>query len=223
MSFQQDQAAQQHYGQQVPGQPAVPPPSEYGYPAAQPPQRKKGGVGKVLAIVAVVVFVLCGGAVAFTAFVINGAADAVEEAASNPGGAAKPAAGKVGQPVRDGKFEFTVQSVKHGVARVGSANFGKSAQGQYVLVTVVVKNIGKESQMFDSSGQKAFGVDGSAFDADGSAEMYANEQSVTFLETINPGNQVTGVLVFDVPKGAKIIKLELHDSPFSGGVVVDVA
>jgi hypothetical protein len=34
---------------------------------------------------------------------------------------------------------------------------------------------------------------------------------------------VTGVLVFDIPKDGRITSLELHDSPFSGGVTVDVA
>jgi hypothetical protein len=33
---------------------------------------------------------------------------------------------------------------------------------------------------------------------------------------------VTGTLVFDVPKGTKPSKLELHDSPFSGGVEVQL-
>ena len=34
---------------------------------------------------------------------------------------------------------------------------------------------------------------------------------------------MTGVLVFDIPKEGKIVGLELHDSAFSGGVLVDVA
>jgi hypothetical protein len=33
---------------------------------------------------------------------------------------------------------------------------------------------------------------------------------------------VTGKVVFDVPKDAKITRLELHDSPFSGGIAVTV-
>jgi hypothetical protein len=51
--------------------------------------------------------------------------------------------------------------------------------------------------------------------------MYVNgnESSVLF-NTINPGNAVTGKVVFDIPKGAKLTTLELHDSAFSGGVTV---
>src|SRR5262245_21771627 len=50
--------------------------------------------------------------------------------------------GKTGQPVRDGKFEFTVQSVKCGVSQVGEDPLTKTAQGQFCLVTISVKNIG---------------------------------------------------------------------------------
>jgi hypothetical protein len=41
-----------------------------------------------------------------------------------------------------------------------------------------------------------------------------------FLKEINPGNSVKGTLVFDMPKDAKPATIEMHDSRFSGGVVV---
>ena len=127
---------------------------------------------------------------------------------------------KIGDPARDGKFEFTVKSTKCGVRKVGSDLLGAKAQGQFCLVTLKVKNIGKESQMFDGSSQKAYAADGTEYSADGAAALYANENAETFLNDINPGNQVTGVVVFDIPKDVKLTKLELHDSPFSGGVTV---
>jgi hypothetical protein len=129
---------------------------------------------------------------------------------------------KVGQPARDGKFEFTVKSAKCGASRVGSDQFGSKAQGQFCLVTINVKNIGKESQMFDGSSQKAYAADGTEFSADGGAALYANKNAETFLNDINPGNQATGVVVFDIPKGVDLARLELHDSPFSGGVTVSL-
>lgn len=126
----------------------------------------------------------------------------------------------IGQPARDGKFEFTVKSVKCGVTEVGTDLLGDTAQGQFCLVTVHVKNIGKEAQTFDSGSQKAYAADGTEYSTDSSAALYANKNAETFLNEINPGNQVNGVIVFDIPKKAKITKLELHDSPFSGGVTV---
>jgi hypothetical protein len=86
-----------------------------------------------------------------------------------------------------------------------------------------VKNIGKQAQYFDGSSQKAFDADGTEYSNDGTAEIYANEDNATFLNEINPGNKAKGKLIFDVPKSTKITKLELHDSPFSGGVDVSVS
>jgi hypothetical protein len=131
--------------------------------------------------------------------------------------------GKVGQPVRDGKFEFTVQSVKCGVGQVGEEPLTKPAQGQFCLVTVKVKNIGDKPQTLSDSDQKGFGADGKEYQTDTAAGIYANPNSDVFLTQINPGNEVTGVLVFDIPKDGKLAKLELHDSPFSGGATVQVS
>lgn len=116
-----------------------------------------------------------------------------------------------------------MKSAKCGVAKVGREPLGATAQGQFCLITVNVKNIGKEAQLFDGSSQKAYAADGTEYSADGSAALYANKNAETFLNEINPGNQVTGVVVFDIPKKVKLTKLDLHHSPFSGGVTVALA
>ncbi|GIJ23624.1 DUF4352 domain-containing protein [Micromonospora lutea] len=139
-------------------------------------------------------------------------------AEDKPAKPAKPA--KIGQAARDGKFEFTVKSTKCGVSKVGSDLLGTTAQGQFCLVTVKVKNIGKEPQTLIDSSQKAYDAEGTEYSTDSAAAIYANEDQQTLFNEINPGNQVTGVLVFDIPKKVKLTTLELHDSPFSGGVEV---
>lgn len=125
----------------------------------------------------------------------------------------------IGDPVRDGKFEFTVTSVKDGVKSVGDDLLGQEAQGQFVLVKVTVKNIGDEAQMFDGSSQKAFDSEGREFSSDGGAAIYL-KGSESFLNDINPGNSVKATVVYDIPKDATLAELELHDSMFSGGVTV---
>ncbi|MET7709890.1 DUF4352 domain-containing protein [Micromonospora sp. NPDC005413] len=162
-----------------------------------------------------------------TALVALGCGSGASDNASSSGGSEgaakgedKPKTAKIGQPARDGKFEFTVKSSKCGVAKVGSAPLDQKAQGQFCLVTLNVKNIGKEAQMFDGSSQKAYAADGTEYSADTGAAIYANKNAETFLNDINPGNQVNGVVVFDIPKNVKLTKLELHDSMFSGGVTV---
>jgi len=144
---------------------------------------------------------------------------AAEPAAEAPAAEA-PAAG-LGTPVRDGKFEFTVTSVEPGVARVGNDLIGTEAQGQYVLVHLTVANIGTEAQYFSDGAQKAFDAQGREFSADSAAGVYL-EGNDTLLNQINPGNTVTGTVVFDVPADAALTRLELHDSLFSGGVEVAV-
>lgn len=135
---------------------------------------------------------------------------------------AKPAGAKVGAGVRDGKFEFTVTRVEAGVKRVGPDFMAQKAQGQFVLVHLSVTNIGDEPQTLVDSEQKVRDAAGRQFSSDSVAAMLMDGNDV-FFNQINPGNTVKGVLVYDMPKGAKPTSIELHDSMFSGGVVVSLS
>jgi hypothetical protein len=137
-----------------------------------------------------------------------------EEVAAGPG---------FGDKVRDGKFEFTVTKMDCSKTRVGSQYLDKTAQGKFCQISLTVKNIGDEAQTFSGSSQKAMDADGVEYSNDGAAELYANKDGSTFLNEVNPGNQTKGVLIFDVPKATKLTSLELHDSPFSGGVEVSLS
>jgi hypothetical protein len=126
------------------------------------------------------------------------------------------------QPVRDGRFEFTITNVACGKATEQNGSLRKTAQGQYCEVALTVKNIGAVPGTFDGTSQKAKGPAGATYDNDGVAELYANSGNQTFLDDINPGNAVRGVLVFDIPKNARILDVELHESTLSDGVTVAV-
>jgi Domain of unknown function (DUF4352) len=132
-----------------------------------------------------------------------------------------PEAPVIGTPVRDGKFEFTVRKVDCGKSQIGNSVLNTKAQGQFCLVNVKVENIGKEAQLLDGSSQYLYGPGGERFDADSEAAIYLDDAK-TFLEEINPGNAVNGIVVFDIPKNVTPTKIELHDSPFSGGVTVEL-
>ena len=208
-----------------------PPPPGYGPPPQPPagwgpaplaPPKKKSKLPWILGGLLAVLLLCGGGLVACTAFVGDSVNDAVNEVNDNAAGKNAVETG-LNQPARDGKFEFTVTTVKCGATSVGSDLLSEKAQGEYCLVDVTVKNIGDVPQMFDGSSQKAFDAKGAEYSHDGVAEMYANEGNATFLETINPGNQVKGRLVFDVPKGTALTEVMLHDSPLSGGVRVNLA
>jgi hypothetical protein len=199
-----------------PGQPVGPP------PYSAPPTKSKKTLYIVLGIV-VALLALCGGCGAMVMSGANEVATSVDEALASPSPtSAEPAAEVgVGKAARDGNFQFTVTRVRCGQASIGTNPYlTKKAQGQFCTVTMTVKNIKAEPQTLSDSDQKAF-VGGASYDADTEAGMYVNgnESSVLF-NTINPGNAVTGKIVFDIPKGAKLTTLELHDSAFSGGVTV---
>ena len=153
------------------------------------------------------------------------AAQALTTAESEPETTAKPETtarqSDLRRPVRDGQFEFVVRSVTCGKRRVGDAVLNQTAQGQFCMVAVRVENIGREPRTLDSSSQYLFDADGRRFETD-DATLYIEEFGKAYLENINPGNSVNATIVFDVPRNFKAAKLELHDSPFSGGVEVNL-
>ncbi|WP_328459438.1 DUF4352 domain-containing protein [Actinoplanes sp. NBC_00393] len=179
---------------------------------------------------------LAGAAVALTLIGCASAGEGEDTAAANApaeAGTAAPAEQKtekeekektpgLNDPARDGKFEFTVTKVKCRVNKVGTNLLGQKAQGEFCLIDIKVKNIGKEAQLFTDSAQKAFDAKKVEYSPDSSAAIYANGESQLLLEEINPGNSAKGKLVFDVPEGTKLTSLELHDSIFSGGVTVNL-
>jgi Domain of unknown function (DUF4352) len=156
------------------------------------------------------------------------AAEEPPPAAEEPPPAAEPepeqeqVAG-IGQPVRDGKFEFVVTEVEPPVKTIGSNEFlQEDAQGEFVVVRVDVKNIGDKPQLLSPDNQKAF-AGKTEFGVDPNAWTAFADEGKYLLDEINPGNQVQGVpLAYDVPVGTKLTHLELHDSPFSGGVRVNL-
>lgn len=106
------------------------------------------------------------------------------------------------------------------MGNVGGA-YGQNAQGQFFLAHMTVKNIGDRAQTFDGADQKLVDRNGSKYSADTAAALHL-DGSESFLQQINPGNVVDGIVVFDVPKAADPVCIELHDSLFSRGTAVDL-
>jgi hypothetical protein len=198
--------------------------SQPGPYAPSPPRKRSALKGCLIIVASVFGVIVILGAVGAAISGGTGGSSPVATPAETHSAAAAPAKKKplngVGREYRDGKFAFTVTKIKKGVRRVGDQYFGKTAQGQFVLVYVTVDNIGNEARTFDSSSQKLKDMKGREFSADGEATIAMGDESKAFLEDINPGNGVRGILVFDVPTGIKLKSLALHDSPFSGGVTV---
>ena len=133
---------------------------------------------------------------------------------------------KIGEAARDGKFEFTAKSVECGKTSVGTNPYlTKTAQGQYCLLTVSVKNIGNEPQTLSSSNQYLYNSTNQKYSADDTATLYvapSDSAGSSWYNEINPGNTVEGTIAFDIPKDQAPVKAEFHDSTFSGGVKVSL-
>ncbi|MFJ3963953.1 DUF4352 domain-containing protein [Streptomyces sp. NPDC090036] len=193
------------------------PPPQWGPAPERPPGRRTWFSRHTLLTVLLAVTAL------FVAFGIAGSVGGKEPAAVPSAKAAtksEPTPG-LGEPVRDGKFEFTVTRLQPGVSHVGGGAYGQDAQGQFFLVHMTVRNIGDRAQIFDGSDQKLIDRNGSKYSADVGASLLI-DGSESFLEQINPGNAVDGIVVFDIPKGADPVRIELHDSLFSGGITADL-
>lgn len=126
----------------------------------------------------------------------------------------------LGTPVRDGKFEFVVTEVETGLTEIGEGFTREEPQGQFVLVHLTVTNIGDGAQSFFDGNQKLVDDRGRTHETS-SAAMWLEDNDL-WVNDINPGNTVEGVLLFDIPEDATPAQLELHDSAFSGGVLVDL-
>jgi len=133
------------------------------------------------------------------------------------------AIGKIGTAVRDGKFEFVVRSVQCGVGQIGPDYADERAQGQFCLVSLTVKNIGDKPQTMPDGAQKGFDTNGAQYGTNSTAGLHANQPNDQVWQTeISPGKEVTGTIVYDLPRGAELARLELHDSLASPGVKVDL-
>ena len=127
----------------------------------------------------------------------------------------------LGDTVTDGEFSFVVSKMKCGVSSYGGEYANVKAQGQFCQFNIAVTNNGNDAQYFSGSDQLLYSADGKEFESDTSAAIYADSSS-TWLDEINPGNTLKGLIIFDVPEGVKLSHLELHDSMFSTGVEVSV-
>ncbi|WP_067704563.1 DUF4352 domain-containing protein [Nocardia jejuensis] len=190
--------------QPMPGQPQAP----Y-YPP--PPPKKRAVWPWVLGGIFACILLLFGGCALMIGSVANEVSKQDEKNTTTA---------PLGTEVRDGKFGFVVTRVDPPVATVGDNQFlQKDAQGEFVLVYVDVTNTGDKAQTYFGQNQKLIDDQNREYSNDTTAELNLNKDVTA---EINPGNKLSVVIAFDVPKGTVPAAIELHDSMFSGGARVAV-
>ena len=135
---------------------------------------------------------------------------------------AAPAEYGMGDAVAADGWEITVDKVEDGISTVGTEFLNTQAQGQFVKVSVAVKNTTSEPAFFYEDNIKLGDDKGNAYSSDSEAGLYADEDSILFLEEINPGNTAEGVLVFDVPKDVSPDRLTFEGGIFSDPVEISL-
>ncbi len=119
----------------------------------------------------------------------------------------------IGQEVLDGNFAFIVSQVDT------SPTFGHTrAQGVYAIVSMAVRNVGTEPQMFEWEAQRLKDRTGREYSASHMVPPLFGD----LVNTIDPGLQVSVKMGFDVPPGTKPTQIVLHDSLSSHGAPVNL-
>jgi hypothetical protein len=191
-------------------------------PTIQPPPavepKKKRGVWKWILIVVGTIVALS------VALVIIGAALGEDEDTTTPAGSSnatsdKPSpnasevptakipspnasevpTAKIGDEVTDGSYQFTVTKINCGVREIGDQYMGKKAHGQFCLVTMRVKNVGKDPITLSDQNQTLVDTKGGTYRPDDEAWAYVDDPDDISGE-INPGTALKTVVPFDVPK-----------------------
>jgi hypothetical protein len=101
----------------------------------------------------------------------------------------------IGQEVPVGDVVYLVNS-KEVTTNVGG-EFGKTANGVFLVLNVTVKNNGKEAITVTDDFFTLLKGD-VEYKSDSTAGIYANQDTNFFLTEVNPENSVTGNVVFDI-------------------------
>jgi hypothetical protein len=125
-------------------------------------------------------------------------------------------AAAMGDPVSDGEFRFVVTHFSK-----ASLQGDPPPRGEYVIAVVTVTNTGNEPRSLLVQNQKLIDVAGREYaGADMSADELHNQ--LTTALKMNADLTLTVRMRFDVPKGTKLMTIELHESASSAGTKVSL-
>ncbi|GAA1738787.1 DUF4190 domain-containing protein [Nonomuraea bangladeshensis] len=123
----------------------------------------------------------------------------------------------LGAVAKEPPFSLKVVSVSR-EQTVSSSIDSHKAQGSYVVVQVLVKNTSNSPASFDGTDSGLLDSDSKQYNVDSDATISQNlETGQGLYDEINPGQKVTRVLVFDLPKKAKPVVIAMFGAEGSDG------
>ena len=123
----------------------------------------------------------------------------------------------------EGTLAITISGAECGVPAVGPPDLSLPADGEFCLITMDVRNTGKEPRLLDPGAQRALDGRGRSYRVAEQAAVVLNDQDPSLLDEIPPGATRQGVVPFDVPAGVRLTAFLLHKSPNSAGVRVPLS
>jgi len=117
-----------------------------------------------------------------------------------------------GDTVTVGNFSYQVgEAIQK--PTVGNQYTSRDADGIYEILSLTLRNNDKEFRYADSNMFKLIDDQGRSFvvstEATTAYSMSNGGKLDFFLKQVNPGVEVSGVLIFDIPKDARGLKLEV--------------
>jgi len=150
---------------------------------------------------------LIAGAVSIGALLVPAACQAPETAPA-------PATGRSAEVVEEGSFQWNVTNLD-----CSKKEFQRlRANGTWCIVTVAVHNIGVAQRDVYPQRQFLVAADGSRYQGSAAASAVLNPPRA--LMELKADERRTAGIAFDVPKEARILSVELHDTPDDAGAKV---
>jgi hypothetical protein len=139
---------------------------------------------------------------------IDPSSESIEDSADAPIAADGPV---------DANLQFFIDTIESTSTVTSPTNeyLTKDAQGEFIVVYLLVTNIGSEPAYYMANLQRLY-VGTDAYPADPEASYYLGSS----YEEIPPGGEVESALVFDVPVGSVPDALEVHGDAITEGTVV---
>jgi len=203
-----------------------------------PKERRKGLTALLLGLTGLVLVGLCG----IGAWIVDGRSQTQSTHSPSPSAPTAVAAATpsrddhvvelladgepgLGARVRTGPVEYRVTNQRCGVPEVGTnaGSAGEPSRGHFCVVTLEVRNLGRNAQVFTAADQVGYTTTGDRYLGSAAATRYANGSSRSFLAPIGPGAVVTGVIAFDLPKGSRLDSVCLRSTAAAGTVSVSLS